>query len=133
MAINNLEALKNLRKSFQNQVTLREKGVSTENSRIEILVGLGTCGIAVGAKDTYSKFVEVLKDKKLDNASIISVGCIGYCYVEPTVQINISGREPMIFGPINEHDVEELVEKVILKGELLESKFLPKSFNKVVI
>ena len=133
MVIKNLEALKTFRKSFQNQVNLRESGISTDNSKIEILVGLGTCGIAVGAKDTYSKFVEVLKEKKLNNASVVSVGCIGYCYVEPTVQVNISGREPMIFGPINEQDVEELVETVIINGDLLDNKFLPKSFNKVVI
>lgn len=133
MAIKSLEELRALREKFHKQVTFREKGETPDDSTIEILVGMGTCGIAAGARETFGKFLEVLDAKGLDTVKVISVGCVGYCQVEPTVQVNIPGKEPVIFGPITEKEVEELVDTVIIKNDLLDDKYIVKTFTKAVI
>ncbi len=133
MAIKSLDELRKLRASLQNQVNLREKGEAADDSLTEILVGMGTCGIAAGARDTFNKLLEVLEEKALKNVKVVSVGCIGFCHVEPTVQINIPGKEPVIYGKITEDKVVEMIETVIIKGELLDENYLIKSFGKAVI
>lgn len=133
MAIKSLDELRKLRASLQGKVVLREKGEIEDSKLIEVLVGMGTCGIAAGARETFNKIHEIVSSKHLENVKVITVGCVGFCHSEPTVQVNIPGKEPVIYGKITEDKVEELVEKVIIKQELLEENYLIKSFNKAVV
>ncbi len=133
MAIKSLEELRALRASLVDKINLREKGEIADDKLVEVLVGLGTCGIASGARDTYNKLIQVLSNKELNNVKVVGVGCIGQCSMEPTVQVNIPGKEPVLFGKITENKVEELVDTVIVKGDLLEENLLIQSFNKAVL
>jgi NADP-reducing hydrogenase subunit HndB len=132
MAIKSLEELKALRNSLQQQVDLREKGEAPDAEMIEVLVGMGTCGIAAGARDSFNKILDVIAAKELRDIKVISVGCIGFCHMEPTVQVNIPGKEPVVYGKITEEIVEEFIDKVLLKREMMEENFLVESFKKVM-
>ena len=131
MPIKSLEELKKLRVSLKQQVDLREKGESV-NDTIEVLVGMGTCGIAAGAGDTYNKFLTILKEKDL-NVDVILVGCVGFCHMEPTIQVSIPGEEPAIYGKVTEDIVETIVDTVIIKREILDDNLLVQSFKKAVV
>ena len=132
MAIKSLEELRALRASLKNSVDLREKGESLEGN-IEVLIGMGTCGIAAGARDTFNALLETLDKKDIHNVKVISVGCLGQCTLEPTVQVNIPGQSPVIYGKITTHRVDELVDKVIInKGHLSEDLVIP-TFKKVEV
>lgn len=125
MAIKSLEELRALRASLQNSVDLREKGESVDGN-IELLIGMGTCGIAAGARDTFNALLELLAQKDINNVKVISVGCLGQCTLEPTIQVNIPGQKPVIYGNMMENRVEELVQKVIIeKGHLDEDLIIP--------
>lgn len=129
MAIKSLDELRKLRESLKDSVNLREKGESTNNI-IEVLVGMGTCGISAGARDTFNELLEVLDNKKITNCKIISVGCLGQCSLEPTVQVNMPGREPLIYGKITKDKVNELVQTVIVEEGYLPEDLLISSFTK---
>lgn len=133
MPIKSLEELRKLRDQLKKQVDLREKGEAADDATIEVLVGMGTVGIACGARLTFNKLLEVLEAKQLNNVKVISVGSFGFHDQEPTVQVSIPGKEPVTYGKITEDKVEELVETVIIKGELLEENYLIKSFGKAVV
>jgi len=125
MAIKSLEELRALRASLQNSVDLREKGESIDGN-IELLIGMGTCGIAAGARDTFNALLELLDKKEINNVKVISVGCLGQCTLEPTIQVNIPGQKPVIYGNMMENRVEELVQKVIIeKGHLDDNLIIP--------
>lgn len=130
MAIKSLAELRLLRKSLQSTIDLREKGESNEGI-IEVLIGMATCGIAAGARDTFNEFLSIIEDQKLLNVRVVSVGCLGYCSMEPTVQVSIPGRESLLFGKIMKDDVKELVQKVIVDNGYLEDNLLIKTFDKV--
>ncbi len=129
MAIKSLDELRKLRSSLQSKIDLREKGESTDGI-VEILIGMATCGIAAGARDTYSELLSVIDELKLTNIRIISVGCLGYCSMEPTVEISMPGRESLVYGKVNKDVVRELVQKVIIEEGYLEENLLIKSFEK---
>ncbi len=132
MAVKSLDELRKLRESLKDSVGLREKGES-KGDIIEVLIGMGTCGIAAGARDTFNELLEVLEDKEINNVKVISVGCLGQCSLEPTVQVNIPGQEPVIYGKITNDRVNELVEKVIVNKGNLEENFIIKSFTKAEV
>ena len=56
-----------------------------------IIVGMGTCGIAAGARDTMHAIMEELAKRKID-AHVTTVGCIGMCVKEPLVDIEQAGQ-----------------------------------------
>lgn len=117
--IKSLADLKNLREQLQKKVDIREKGENIE-SLIQIRVAMATCGIAAGAKDTMEKFISKLNEENIDNAVVTQTGCMGYCHSEPTVEITLPGKEAVVFGNVNNDKVEEIVEKYIKNGELVD-------------
>lgn len=130
MAIKSLEELRKLRASLKESVNLRSKGESTSGI-IEVLIGMGTCGISAGARDTFNELLNELDKRNIENVKAISVGCLGQCTLEPTVQINMPGREPLIYGKITKEKVSELVQKVIVEEGFLDEHLLITPFKKV--
>jgi len=132
MAIKSLDELKKLRASLQESVSLRNKGESTSDI-IEVLIGMGTCGIAAGARDTFNELLTELELQSLKNVKVISVGCLGQCSLEPTVQVNIPGKEPVIYGNITKDHVSNLVQKVIIENGYLDKDLIIQSFLKAEV
>ena len=84
-------------------------------NRPVIFVGMGTCGLGAGAGKTLETIKNWLKREKTD-AEIIEVGCVGYCAVEPIVDIQLPGRNRVSFKTVTEDKTEKLLEEV-LKNE----------------
>ena len=53
---------------------------------INIVVGMGTCGIAAGAKDALNVFLGEAYTRKMNNIKVRQTGCMGLCHAEPTVR-----------------------------------------------
>jgi len=129
MVIKSKRELTELRKLYKPLIDLREKGLG-KNKNIEILIGMATCGIASGAKDTYNELKTIIEQKKLSHVKLIQVGCIGYCYMEPTIQVCIPGKEPDLYGKITYDKAQEFIDEVIIKQTYLKNNLLIKSFKK---
>ncbi|HOQ16433.1 MAG TPA: (2Fe-2S) ferredoxin domain-containing protein [Defluviitaleaceae bacterium] len=117
--IKSLEELKQLREQYKSKVDIREKGDQMEKM-ILVRVAMATCGIASGARDVMDAFIDEVANRKLDNVVVSQTGCMGYCYAEPTVEVTIPGKEPVVFGEVNKDRVKEIVDKYIIHGELLD-------------
>lgn len=129
MPIKSLDELKKIRDEHMKKVELRETG-QVEGDTIEVLVGMATCGIAAGARETLSAILDEIEKKGLKNVRVVQVGCMGYCHSEPTVQVNKPGAEPVLYGNMDSTTVSELFEKHIEGDELLDDHILIKTFNK---
>ncbi len=117
--IKSLADLKNLREQLQKKVDIREKGENIENL-VQVKVAMATCGIAAGAKETMEQFIEKMNKENVENAVVTQTGCMGYCHSEPTVEVTIPGKEAVVFGNVDKDKVEEIVEKYIKNGELVD-------------
>jgi len=129
MTIKTLDELRKIREEHLERVRLREHGEAAAD-KIEILIGMATCGISSGARETLNAFVDLLRKEKLDNVNVIPVGCIGYCHSEPTVQVNIPGQKPVLYGNIKENKVQEILEKHIKGGKPVEKLILHVDFER---
>jgi NADP-reducing hydrogenase subunit HndB len=113
--------------TLQELRALREKGQKAMDRRvggdrsIEIIVGMGTCGIAAGAKEALNAFVDELNSKDIRNVVIKQVGCMGFCHSEPTVEIKMDGMPDIIYG-----NVDAEVARTIVHSHILEKKLVDK-------
>ena len=129
MEIKTKAELLKMQEKFNQEIKLRTLGKS-DDFVIEILVGMATCGIASGAKDTYDKIQEILLENEIKNVKLVSVGCIGYCYLEPTLQVCIPGKEPVFYGKITEDVAEDFIETVVVKKDILKDHVVHTSFER---
>ncbi|MCK4816050.1 (2Fe-2S) ferredoxin domain-containing protein, partial [bacterium] len=83
---------------------------------LKINVGMASCGIAAGAKDTYQRALELYKDK---DVLVAGTGCLGFCEQEPMVEILAPDKPRLVYRHVTEEKIEEIVE-AYQKGEYLE-------------
>ena len=86
-----------------------------------IYLGAASCGRAAGALVVKHAIQRELKDQSID-AQIIDVGCIGPCYMEPLVYIQLPGEPPVVYNNVATADVPRLIQKVIIDGTHLKDK-----------
>ncbi|WP_321289137.1 (2Fe-2S) ferredoxin domain-containing protein [uncultured Sunxiuqinia sp.] len=124
--VKSLADLKKLKEEVQSKIKLREKGDHPENL-IQIKVSMGTCGIASGAKDTMNYFIEELDHQGID-ALVTQTGCMGYCYAEPTIELTMPGKQPVVYGDVNKTKAQEIIDKHIKLNELVDG-IIPVSYK----
>lgn len=126
--IKNITDLYKIRDEVQSK-KLHNKNVGDTENLISIKVGMATCGIASGAKEIMDYFLEETEQQAID-VEISKTGCIGYCYAEPTVEVSLPGREPVVFGYVNKNRAQEIIDKYIMKGELVDD-VIPINFSTI--
>jgi len=121
MAKMSLEELRNLRDSKKNDLRKRD----SEGKEIQVIVGMGTCGIAAGAKQTLDAFINGLDEHKLvDNVIVRQTGCMGLCHSEPTVEVLVPGMPTVIYGKVDASAAKDIIQKHIIGRELLNDRIL---------
>ncbi len=116
--IKSLADLKKIRDEKVSGLQSRERGEDAENL-VQVKVAMATCGIASGAKETMEFIAEALEKRGVD-AVVTQVGCMGYCYAEPTIEVKLPGSESVVFGGVNIEKADEIIEKYIKGGELVD-------------
>jgi NADP-reducing hydrogenase subunit HndB len=129
MAKMSLEELRNLRDSKRNDLRKRD----ADGKEIQVIVGMGTCGIAAGAKVTLDAFINALDTEKLvDNVMVRQTGCMGLCHSEPTVEVIVPGMPRVIYGRVDAAFAKEIVNKHIIGRELLDNHILDRPSADIV-
>jgi len=83
--------------------------------RTRIMVGLGSCGIAAGARKVFAKISALQRTENLD-FELKPTGCIGACYREPLVEVfDESGS--YFYGNIDEDKAVRIIEQHIKRKE----------------
>lgn len=126
--VKSLADLKKLKDDLQEQIKLREKGLNSEN-HVQIKVAMATCGIASGAKGVMDFLIEEL-DKRNIEAVVTQTGCMGYCYAEPTVEVTLLGKEAIVFGYVDIRKADEIIEKYIKNGVLIDG-IIPQNYETI--
>ena len=83
-----------------------------------MIVGMGTCGIAAGAKESLSAFLDEVQKSGLTNVVVRQTGCMGLCHSEPTVEVIVPGMPAIVYGKVDQEVARRIVRKHIM-GKLL--------------
>jgi (2Fe-2S) ferredoxin len=92
----------------------RERTIEAATGTI-ITIGLGTCGIAAGARETLAAIHQELAQRRID-AQVRIVGCIGICVKEPLVDIQQAGKSRITYANVTPQMVPQLIEEHLLHG-----------------
>ena len=103
----------------KNKENLQRGNADAPESKVLVRVAMATCGIASGAKSIMEFFSDQLNKRNIEGL-VTQTGCMGYCYAEPTVEVTLPGKEPIVFGFVDERKADQIIEQYIKSGELVE-------------
>jgi NADP-reducing hydrogenase subunit HndB len=126
--IKSLDDLRKIKSDVQAKMILRERS-NHPDQLVQIRVAMATCGIASGAKTVMDYFMTEL-DKRNIEAIVSQTGCMGYCYAEPTIEVTVPGKDPIVFGYVDTKKADQIIEKYIKNGELVEG-IIPVNYESI--
>jgi len=116
MAKLSLDDLRKLRAKEKNKILMRVG----QGKQIQVIVGMGTCGLAAGAKKTLITLINEIEEKKLmDTVVVRQCGCLGHCSTEPTVEVIAPNMPKTYYSKVNDALAKEIVQKHVIGREVL--------------
>lgn len=103
--------------------SLRKRLRYEEHDLPIITIGMGTCGLASGAGKVKETIIEELKKLNID-AIVESMGCIGYCAVEPIVDVKLPGEDRVSYCEITPKIVPKFLHTVLVEKKIFKEKLL---------
>ena len=111
-----IEELNEIREKTFKEISLRKDRNYTGKEK-HVLVCGGTGCTSSHSKDIIEKFEELIKKDGLDNVRVIRTGCFGLCAKGPIIVVR---PEDTFYAASHVDDVEEIVEKHLKNGEIVE-------------
>ncbi|NLM69766.1 MAG: (2Fe-2S) ferredoxin domain-containing protein [Firmicutes bacterium] len=109
-----LEELRKLRAELEKELAARNS-----EGKPKIIIGMGTCGIAAGAREILQAVLQELEKRNLDVITT-QTGCIGMCEQEPLLDVELPGKERITYGKVTPKDVERIIVEHVVNGNVVE-------------
>ena len=106
-----LEELKKIREQVQKDLEMRSGA-----HKAKIVVCMGTCGIAAGARDTMSALMAALADNGINDVAVTAAGCPGFCEQEPLVEVQMGDADAVRYGHVDADAAKRIVTEHIIGG-----------------
>jgi len=119
-SVKSLEDLKKLREE-----ALEKRKMKTAEGKAHVIVGMGTCGIAAGARDTMKAILEFIETQNLSGVVVTQTGCIGQCEKEPIVQVVIGDQAKVTYGKVNAETARRIMKEHVESGSIVQDHVIP--------
>ena len=123
-----LEEINKIREEKRKELDLRVN-TKADTREKHILVCHGTGCTSSKSVDILNNFKKIIKEKNIENVRVIQTGCFGLCAKGPIVIIR---PEDVFYAMVKPTDCEEIVEKHIQNGEIVERLLCKDIDNKTV-
>ncbi len=114
-----IEELRKKRESAKKSIYLREG-----NFRGKVTVHMGTCGIAAGAREIMSTFLDEIDSRDITDIMLTSSGCAGLCSEEPMVTVEMEDYAPIKYGKLDPKKTKKIFDEHIIEGNVVEEFIL---------
>ncbi|MEN6409101.1 MAG: (2Fe-2S) ferredoxin domain-containing protein [Anaerolineaceae bacterium] len=112
--VKSLEDLKKLR-----EAALEKRQAKATSGTVQIIVGMGTCGIAAGARTTMKAILNMIESQNLSGILVTQTGCIGLCEKEPIVQVVIGDQPKVTYGKVSPAVAERIIDEHVGQGKIV--------------
>ncbi len=106
-----LEDLRRIREKAAKDLSLR-KG----EARVRVVIGMGTSGIAAGARDVMGGFLDEIAKRDLTDVVVTQTGERGLASSEPVVEVHIEGQPVVVYGDMTSDKARRVVSEHIVNG-----------------
>jgi len=128
MAKLTLAELKALRDDKKKAIGKRD----VDGKTTQVIIGMGTCGIAAGAKDAFDAFLDEIDARGLSDVAVTQTGCMGLCYAEPTVEVITPGMPAIVYGNVKGDLARQIVNEHIVGGKIVGGNVFGKPMADIV-
>ncbi len=112
-----LEELKAIKDKMQSTIDLRHE----DPAATKVIVAMGTCGIASGAREVLNAFAEAVAENGITkNVMVSQSGCIGLCENEPVAEVISPGKDKVTYGHLTPQKAKEIVQKHLIGGTVVD-------------
>jgi NADP-reducing hydrogenase subunit HndB len=118
--VKSLEDLKKIRDE-----ALKKRDIKTIAGRVQIIVGMGTPGIAAGARDTLKEFLTLIEQKGLTDVVVRQTGNFGLDSMEPVVKVKVGDEAEVTYGKVTPFVADQIMEEHILGGKIVTANLIP--------
>ena len=112
--VKSLEDLKKLREE-----ALEKRRMKTESGQAQVVVCMGTCGIAAGARDTMKAILDLIEKDSISGVLVSQTGCIGICEKEPIVQVTIGDQPKVSYGKVTADVARRIIQEHVVSGNVV--------------
>jgi (2Fe-2S) ferredoxin len=112
--VKSLDDLKKIREE-----ALKKQQMKETSGKTEVIVGMGTVGIAAGARETLKAILDTIEEDNLDNIIVRQTGNIGLDSFEPIVQVILPGKEKVTYGKVNGEMARKIMAQHVIGGEIV--------------
>jgi len=119
-AIKSLEELKRVREE-----TLEKKKMKAASGDVQVIVAMGTCGIAAGARDTMKSILNYIETQNVSGVTVTQTGRMGMCEQEPIVQVLVGDQTKVVYGKVDAQVAEQIMKQHVQNGTPVKDYVLP--------
>ena len=112
--VKSLDDLKKIREEALKKQQLKETA-----GKSELIVGMGTVGIAAGARETLKAILDVIEAENLSDIVVRQTGNIGLDSFEPIVQVILAGQEKITYGKVSPDMAKRIMKEHVVGGEVI--------------
>lgn len=111
-------------KSLEDLKRIREQALLKRDAKIisgqkEINVGMGTVGIAAGARETLKAILQYIEEHNLIDVVVRQTGNIGLDSWEPIVQVTIGDKPKVNYGKVTPQAVRQIMKEHVVDGKVV--------------
>ncbi|HZU86459.1 MAG TPA: (2Fe-2S) ferredoxin domain-containing protein [Anaerolineaceae bacterium] len=118
--VKSLEDLKRLREE-----ALKKREAKTTQGQAQVIVGMGTCGIAAGARETMKAILDEIETKNLSGIIVSQTGCIGLCEREPIVQVVVGDQPKVTYGKVTPTVARRIMAEHVVGNKVVSDHVIP--------
>ena len=119
--VKSLEELKRVREE-----ALRKREAKTADGQIQIVVGMGTPGIAAGARETVKAILDYIQSENLTGVIVRQTGTMGLDSWEPIVQVRVGDDALVTYGRVTPDVARAIMRAHVAGGQVLADYVIPK-------
>lgn len=86
--------------------------------RMRVMVHMGTCGIAAGARAIMKTLLDEIEANDVKDILVTATSCAGLCSREPMITIEVPDQPPVKYVDLTPDKVKEIFSKHIIGGKL---------------
>jgi NADP-reducing hydrogenase subunit HndB len=108
-----IEDLKKIREKAERTMTVR-----AGEARARVIMHMGTCGIAAGAREVMGALLKEVEAQKLSDVIVTTSSCAGLCSREPMATVQLAGQTPVKYVDLTPEKIVQVLKQHVLGGQI---------------
>lgn len=119
-AVKSLAELKRLKEE-----ALQKREATRTSGRVQVIVAMGTTGIAAGARETMRAVLEIVEQENLSDVLVRQTGNIGLDSWEPIVEVVVGEESKVTYGKVSAERARRIMKEHVMGGKVVSEYVIP--------